>query len=498
MELTWIWLTVMAILAGSLVTLVRRRKKTRRLPPGPKGIPILGNLHMLGKNPHQDLHRIAKDHGPIMHMQFGFVPNIIVSSPQAAELFLKTHDLVFASRPPHEASKYLSWDQRNLVFGPYSPYWRNMRKLCTLELLSTLKINSFQPMRREELGLFVESLKEASKLNSTVDLSAKVASLTAEMSCRMVFGKKYDDKDIDDRGFKAVIQETMKLGAVPNLGDYFPFLGILDLQGLTRKMKALEKVFDVFFDKVIEDHVRAGDRPEQAKDIVDTMMSIMQSGECEFQFDRCNIKAMMLDLLIGSMDTAAATIEWTLSELLRNPKVMKKLQKELEQVVGLKRIVEETDLNKLEYLNMVVKESFRLHPVAPLLIPHYSMEHIKVNGYDIPKESRILINTYAIGRDPKVWTDPEMFVPERFSGSDIDVWGQHFQLLPFGSGRRGCPGIQLGLIQVRLIVSQLVHCFDWQLPNDMSPKELDMDEEFGLIVSRVNHLMAIPTLRLLN
>ena len=204
------------------------------------------------------------------------------------------------------------------------------------------------------------------------------------------------------------------------------------------------------------------------------------------------------DLLVGSMDTAAAAIEWTLSELLRNPKVMKKLQKELEEVVGLKRIVEESDLYKLEYLNMVVKESFRLHPVVPLLVPHYSMEHIKVNGYDIPKESRILINTYAIGRDPNVWTDPEMFVPERFSGSDIDVRGKHFQLLPFGAGRRGCPGIQLGLIQVRLIVSQLVHCFDWQLPNDMSPKELDMDEEFGLIVSRVNHLMAIPTLRLLN
>ncbi|XP_047971034.1 cytochrome P450 71AU50-like isoform X2 [Salvia hispanica] len=377
MELTWLWLTIMAILAGSLIFLATRRKKTKRLPPGPKGIPILGHLHMLGENPHQALQRIAKDHGPIMYMQFGFAPIIVVSSPEATELFLKTHDLIFASRPPHQASKYLSWDQRNLVFGAYSPYWRNMRKLCTLELLSTLKINSFRPMRRKELALFVESLKDASQKHAAVDLSAKVASLTAEMSCRMVFGKKYDDKDIDDRGFKAVIQETMKLGAVPNLGDYFPFLGILDLQGLTRKMKALAKVYDDFFEKVIEDHVRAGDRPEQAKDVVDTMMSIMQSGECEFQFDRRNIKAILLDLLVASMDTAAASVEWILSELLRNPTVMRKLQKELEQVVGLKRMVEESDLDQLEYLDMVVKENFRLHPVAPLLIPHYSREDSK-------------------------------------------------------------------------------------------------------------------------
>lgn len=497
MDVSWFWLTVIVVVAGSLFSLAtRRRKKNERLPPGPKGVPVLGHLHMLGKNPHQDLYRIAKDHGPIMYMRFGFVPNIVVSSPEAAELFLKTHDLVFASRPPHQAAKYLSWDQRNLSFGAYGPYWRNMRKLCTLELLSILKINSYQPMRREELGLFVESLKEAAKERVAVDLSVKVSSLTAEMSCRMVFGKKYDDKDIDERGFKGVINEGMKLAALPNLGDYFPFLGVLDLQGLTKRMRALAKVFDDFFEKVIDDHVRAGDHG-QTKDIVDTMMSLMQSGEYQFQFDRRHVKAIMLDMLAASMDTAAASVEWILSELLTNPAVMKKVQRELEQVVGLKRTVEESDLDQLEYLSMVVKETFRLHPVAPLLIPHFAMEDITVNGYDIPKESRVIVNTYAIGRDPNVWTDPEKFIPERFTGSDVDVLGQHFQLLPFGSGRRGCPGMQLGLIQVRLIVSQLVHCFDWKLPNDMPAKELDMTEEFGLVVSRANHLMAVPTFRLL-
>ncbi|XP_073293441.1 cytochrome P450 71AU50-like [Primulina huaijiensis] len=495
MGISWIWIMIIvACIAAPLLHMYTRKKK--KLPPGPKGLPILGHLQMIGKNPHQDLERMAKQHGPIMYLQFGFVPNIIVSSAAAAELFLKTYDLVFASRPPHEAAKYISWDQKSLAFGKYGAYWRNMRKLCTLELLSNLKINSFQPMRKEELGLFIEAVKEESQRGTVaVDLSAMVSSLTAEMSCRMVFGKKYEDKDFDERGFKSVIQEGMKLAALPNLGDYFPLLGILDLQGLTKRMKAVAKVFDDFFEKVIDDHVKTSDRG-QVKDIVDTMMSIMESGETEFQFDRGHVKAIMLDMLSASMDTAASTIEWVLSRLLQNPQAMKKVQQELEEVVGLERMVEESDLEKLKYLDMVVKETFRLHPVAPLLLPHYSMEDCTVDGYHIPKDSRIIVNVRAIGRDPSSWSDPEKFIPERFVGRDIDVRGQHFELIPFGSGRRGCPGLQLGLIQVRLIVAQLVHCFDLKLPNGMLPEELDMTEEFALVVARAEHLMAVPTFRL--
>lgn len=292
-----IWIAFIASIVTFFLHKLTSRNKNKKLPPGPKGLPILGHLHMLGKNPHQDLYKIAQGYGPIMYMQFGFVPNIIVSSAQAAELFLKTYDLVYASRPPHLAAKYMSWDQRNLSFASYGTYWRNMRKLCTLELLSTLKINSYQPMRREEIRLLMESLTQAAKASGRVDLSTTISSLTVEMSCRMVFGKKYKDKDIDERGFKHVIQEGMRLAAVPNLGDYFPFIGILDIQGLTKKMKALAKVFDDFFEKVIDDHVKLGDHG-QTKDIVDTMMSIMASGGTDFQFDRRHVKAIMLVIML--------------------------------------------------------------------------------------------------------------------------------------------------------------------------------------------------------
>ncbi|CAN4090069.1 unnamed protein product [Withania somnifera] len=471
-------------------------KKKKKLPPGPKGLPIIGNLHMIGKNVHQDLHKIAKRYGPIMSMRFGLVPIIVASSPHAAEQFLKTHDLVFASRPNNKAAQYIAYNQRNLTFGKYGPYWRNMRKLCTLQLLSPLKINSFQAMRKQQVTNFVTSINRAASSHVEVDISAKLASLNANMTCLMVFGKKYMDDEFDQRGFKDVIQESLVIAATPNIGEFFPFLDVFDLQGLVRRMKELSKIFDDFFERIIDEHVQDFKEEKQTKDIVDTMMNIMQSGEAEFEFDRRHVKAIMLDMLIASMDTSATSIDWIFSELLRHPKVMKKLQKELEQVVGKNRMVEESDLEKLEYLDMVIKEGFRLHPIAPLLLPHESIEDCTIDGFDIPKGSRILVNTWAIGRDPEVWPEPEKFTPERFVDSNIDLRGRNFQLLPFGTGRRSCPGLQLGLTIVRLVLAQLVHCFDWELPNGMQPKDLDMTEKFGLVMARAQHLMAIPTNRL--
>ncbi|KAG5572861.1 hypothetical protein H5410_062627 [Solanum commersonii] len=227
------------------------------------------------------------------------------------------------------------------------------------------------------------------------------------------------------------------------------------------------------------------------------MLDIMQSGEAEFQFDRRHIKAILFDMLIAAMGTSATAIEWILTELLRHPHMMKKLQKELEQVVGLERMVKESDLEKLNYLDMVVKEGMRLHCVVPLM-PHEAMEDCVVNSFHIQKGSRILINFYAVQRDPNIWPEPEKFLPERFVESSIDVRGRDFQLLPFGSGRRSCPGMQLGIIIVQLIVAQLVHCFDWELPNGRQPCDLDVEENSGLATSRENPLMAIPTYRLNN
>ncbi|KAF4367371.1 hypothetical protein F8388_025789 [Cannabis sativa] len=292
------------------------------------------------------------------------------------------------------------------------------------------------------------------------------------MSCRMVLGKKYSDEEFDPKGFKEIIKELMYLGATPNLGDYIPFLAPLDLQGLTKRMKVVQKVFDEFFEGIIDEHIQSKAKDDhEAKDFVN-------------------------DVLVGSIDTSSTAVEWAISELIKHPTTMKKLQEELKNKVGMERMVEESDLENLPYLDMVVKESMRLHPVAPLLIPHATIEDCTVNGFNIPRNSRVIINFWTIGRDPKYWNEPEMFIPERFSGSDIDFKGRNFEFIPFGSGRRSCPGMQLGLTVVRLMVAQLVHCFDWELPDGMMASELDMSEEFGLTTPRAKHLVAIPNYRL--
>ena len=273
-------------------------------------------------------------------------------------------------------------------------------------------------------------------------------------------------------------------------------------QGLVRRLKKVSKSFDVVLEQIIRDHEQYSDKEEKGqKDFVDIFLALMHQpldphDEHGPVVERTHIKAVVMTMIIAGIDTSSTTVEWAMSELLKHPRVMKKLQDELESVVGMKRKVEETDMEKLPYLDLVVKETLRLYPVVPLLVPRECREDVTIDGYFIKKNSRVIVNAWAIMRDPDAWIEAEKFWPERFEGSNIDVRGREFELIPFGSGRRGCPGIQLGLTVIRHTVAQLVHCFDWKLPNDMMPDELDMADEFGLTMPRANHLLAIPTYRL--
>ncbi|GMI75475.1 cytochrome P450, family 71, subfamily B, polypeptide 35 [Hibiscus trionum] len=385
-------------------------KYGRKLPPGPRALPIIGNLLMLGKLPHQNLHHLAKRYGPIMSLRLGSVPTIVVSSPQAAELFLKTHDIVFASRPKMQASEYLSYGAKAMAFTPYGSYWRTVRKWCTLHFLSASKVEYFAPVRKAHLGYLVQSVKNSAAAGETVDLTVKVGELIEDTMCQIIFGRGKDD----GLNLRSLIDQIIHLHGLFNISDFIPYLAPLDLQGIGRRLKR-----------------------------------------------------------VSSFETSAVTTVWAFSEILRHPRVMLGLQQELETVIGRNRFVQESDLPKLTYLDMVVKESLRLHPVAPFLVPRESMEDIVVDGYLIPKNSRILVNTWSMGRDPNIWSEnAEEFFPERFLDGNIDLRGQHFELIPFGSGRRGC----------------LMECL---------PHELDMSEIFGLTLPRVNHLLARPTYRLL-
>lgn len=397
----------------------------------------------------------------------------------------------------------MTYSTKGMAFTEYGPYWRNVRKLCTLQLLNLSKIESFAALRREEVTGLVASLRKAAAAREVVDVSRKVGKLIADISCRMILGRNIGDDRYDLRG---IVEEVMSLSGAFNIADYVPYLAPLDLQGYTRRMKKVNKDMDEMFERIITEHELAArwqQGHENHEDLIDMLLSLMNQpmnpqDEHVLVIDRTNIKAILVDLITGAIDTSSASIDWTLSELMKHPRVMKKVQQELETVVGTGKIVEEKDLGKLVYFDMVLKESFRLHPAVPLLIPRESMEDITIEGYFIPKKSRIIINTWTMGRDPNVWKENvEEFYPERFLESQVDLRGHDFRLLPFGFGRRGCPGMQLGLITIRLVLAQLVHCFTWELPSGVETKDIDMTEKFGLSVLRVNHLLLKPTYRLL-
>ncbi|KAK9063808.1 hypothetical protein SSX86_017680 [Deinandra increscens subsp. villosa] len=475
--------------------------RRKNLPPGPVPLPVIGSMHLLGTLPHRSLHKLSQKYGPIMSMRLGSVQFVIVSSPEAAKIFLGTHDTVFASRPGIQAAKYLSYDNTGMTFAEYGPYWRSVRKFCTLELLSAKKINGFCGMRKEEIGVMVEELKVAAKVGKAVNLSETASSVIEGMVCRMLFGEKNNDRFV----FKSVIDKSMEAVGTFNLADYVPMLAPFDFQGLTKRFKSLSKELDEMFEMLIDEHEKrnqASESPNRDQmDFIDILLSLKQEysnthDELSHTIDRSNMKAILLDMVAGAIDTAKTSIEWILSVLIKHPRVMKEVQNELKNMIGDKPMVEETDLTKLTYLNMVVKETFRLYPVAPLLVPHQSVEDVVINGYNIPKETRVLVNYWAFGRDPKVWSDDwEEFRPERFVDSEIDFRGQDFKLIQFGIGRRGCPGMNLGLLNIGLVVSNMVHLFDWELPNGMLPSDLEMKEKFGLTTPRAKPLLAIPTYR---
>lgn len=201
-------------------------------------------------------------------------------------------------------------------------------------------------------------------------------------------------------------------------------------------------------------------------------------------------------MITAGMDTTVISVEWAMSELVRNPHVQAKAQEELDRVVGRDRVMNETDFSKLSYLQAVVKESLRLHPPTPLMLPHKANTHVKLGGYNIPKGTNVMVNVWALARDPKVWKNPLEYRPERFIEEDIDIKGSDFRVLPFGAGRRVCPGAQLGINLVTSMLGHLLHHFEWSLPSGFKPEDVDMSESPGMVTFMQTPLKAMATPRL--
>lgn len=201
----------------------------------------------------------------------------------------------------------------------------------------------------------------------------------------------------------------------------------------------------------------------------------------------------MQNIIIAGTDTSAATVVWAMSELIRNPGIMKTAQDEVRRVIGSKKKVEESDLAQLQYLKLVLKETFRLHPPVPLLLPRETIRHCMINGYDILPKTLVFVNAAAIGRDPECWKNPDEFMPERFVDSEVDYKGQHFELIPFGAGRRICPGILFGTAVVELTIANLLYYFNWEFPSGMNKQNMDMSEAPGITTSKKTDLLLVAT-----
>ncbi|XP_062015712.1 phenylacetaldehyde oxime monooxygenase CYP71AN24-like [Rosa rugosa] len=465
-----------------------------KLPPSPTRLPLIGNLHQLGTLPHRSLGNLSKKYGPLMLLHLGIVPTLVVSSAEMAKEVMKTHDTVFSSRPKTTAANILVYGCHDIGFAPYGEYWRQVRKLCVLELLSLKRVQQFQYAREEEIGELVNRIRKACLGQSPINLSEMLIKASNNIVSRCVLGQNF----IEENGnwFGELSRTLMAQLMVFSFGDFFPSLRWIDsLRGLTARLNKTFVEVDGFLDQLIEKHKTANGEVD-SKDFVDILLQLQKDSILDFELTRDNLKAILVDMLIGGSDTSSTALEWLMAELVRNPNVMAKVQEEVRRVVGKKARVDVSDIEQMDYLKCVIKEALRLHPPAPLLIPRETIAGVELGGYYIPAKTRVFVNAFAIQRDPEFWDRPEEFLPERFEGNSVDFRGQDFQFIAFGGGRRGCPGVTFAVAAAEYELANLLYWFDWKLPSSGSAlaETLDMTEVYGLTVHKKAPLHVVPLL----
>ncbi|CAI9091106.1 OLC1v1026041C1 [Oldenlandia corymbosa var. corymbosa] len=475
------------------------KNKKKKLPPTPWKLPILGHIHhLLGSPPHRALAKLAQKHGDLMHVKLGEISAIVISSPRLAKQILRTHDLAFADRAALLATKIVCYNGADIASSPYGEFWRQMRKICTQELLSAEKVRSFRSIRLDEASNVVSSVHELAGTGAPVNLTAILGTYSSSMVFRAAFGKtSRHHKDT----FLEVLKEALPLVTSFDISDLFPSYKFLHPFSWMRKQFVdVHKKIDGIFDSIIDEHVENRTATQKGmsecseEDLVDVLLRVKESGSLQIPINNDHVKAVLIDMFSAGTETSSSIVEWALSEMIRNPKVMARARDEIRRELHGKQTVDEDDLCKLRYLKLVIKETLRLHPPGPLLVPRECREECEVDGYIITTKTRVLVNAWAIGRDPEYWKNPECFDPDRFENGSVDYSGTHYEYIPFGAGRRMCPGISFGVANIELPLALLLYHFDWELPHGLNPNDLDMSETTGLAASRKTHLclMANP------
>nr|CAB3464991.1 unnamed protein product [Digitaria exilis] len=491
----------LALALVSLLVVIAKRRRAHGhglcLPPGPWQLPFIGSMHHIaGKLPHRAMRDLSRRHGPVMLLRIGEVPTLVVSSREAAREVMKAHDVAFASRPLSATVAVLSNGARGIVFAPYGDHWRHLRKVAVTELLSARRVLSFRAVREEEVAALLRACATcaaATGPGGVVEMRARLSALVADATARVVVGDRCKDRDV----FLRELGRAIELVAGFNPADLWPSSRLVGwLSGAVRRAERCRDTVYGILDRIIEEHLVEIDsgRAGENEDLLHVLLKIQKEGSLQIPLD-------MDDIFGAGSETSATTLEWALAELIRNPKAMRRATAEVRDAFGTLGTVPEHALGELRYLHLVIRETLRLHTPLPLLLPRQSREEAcRVLGYDVPRGATVLVNAWALGRDERYWPgDPEAFRPERFEaeagGVEVDLKGADFELLPFGAGRRMCPGMAFGLANVELALASLLFHFDWEVPGLADPAELDMTEAFGITARRKANLLLRPILR---
>ncbi|KAH0455054.1 hypothetical protein IEQ34_016978 [Dendrobium chrysotoxum] len=469
-----------------------QRNTTYKLPPGPWKIPIVGSMHhLMGEQVHHRLRRLAKTYGPLFHLKLGEVDLMVITSPELAAESMKTHDLSFASRPQFMGSKIILYNSGDIVFAPYGKLWAQLRKICTIELFSSKRVKHFRSIMDEEGSNLIEKIRMADGV--PVNMTEMLLSVANTTISRASFGMECAQQH---KIFSAV-KDTFKYMSGFDLADLFPSFSFLgEITGMRRHLEKVHKVLDATLNEVFEEHQTKNinnSTDDLDEDLVDVLLRLKKTGELDASVTLDNLKGVIVDLILGGTETTSAIMEWVMAELVRHPQIMRKAQSEVREVFKGKTKLHENDITNLPYLTMVIKETLRIRPPAPILVPRYCSETVELGGYTIPAGSRLLINAWAIMRDPKYWKDADTFKPERVEADEQDFNVSRFQYMPFGGGRRICPGVNFGVASIEIVLAKLLYHFDWELSGGKRLEELDMEESIGLALTRKNPLFLVAS-----
>ncbi|KAK2987905.1 hypothetical protein RJ640_003172 [Escallonia rubra] len=491
---------ILALLIWFAWAAVRLRQRLRmeelgQLPPRPRWWPVVGNIFQLGwSSPHESFAKLAQKHGPIMTLWLGSMCTVVISSNEAAHDMFKNHDVVLAGRKIYESMKGDYGNEGSLITAQYGPHWRMLRRLSTTEFFVSSRLDAMSGVRRRCIDRMVHYMEVAGGSgNNAIDVGRFFFLMAFNLIGNLMFSKDLLDPT-SERGAKFFYHanKVMEFAGKPNVADYLPTLRWLDPQGIRRKTQFhVNRAFDIAGGFIEE---RADCVEGDRKDYLDVLLQYREDGlEGSPSFSSRTINVIVFEMFTAGTDTTTSTLEWAMAELLHSRKSLEKVQMELRSVVSPNKKLQETDLDNLPYLKAIIKETLRLHPPLPFLVPHMAMDSCNMLGYRIPKGTQILVNVWAIGRDPKSWKEPLEFKPERFLEPNMaDYKGQHFEFIPFGSGRRMCPAIPLASLVLPLALGSVLHEFDWVLADGIKPADMDMSERMGITLRKAVPLKAIP------